>query len=716
MAITLAVQIITKALCIAIDVIVLFLNPLIIDVIHNDRAIRRQPSAVFITNLAIADMFVAGTNLLNMILHFMDLSRVVPVCVVLYGFFSVSMINASLLFMFCNSIDRFVFIRMSFHYHATMRRCCVRALVISVWCVSLLTPILPYLLIDHVWDYGSCVELFHSQVYRVFHFILAVVFVLTLLATVIMFISVYQVVRRSQRLRRLPLRTFSSETAMSGSTWLSLPNSPDSPRSSVPSERIPYKYEQSNTSLQPLPEDGVTCSGNPLEAHDCRTSENHLKTHPPDETMPIALSNDSTIVFQNQNKPTGQDEQVGTTKESDKQQAFVSGHEPGRKKRGRSLKTKSLTCSIVKKPRKHLCDSHLSDDDEVIDGCICRDDYLKKSAVRETKSESLWQIRSHRKKRSCARKAVDRTNELTHIWCAKPAVANVSFSPDMMPDSIFIFRQDYTKQQRENFDVDLSNTVLPAGRGQRETPRINCLEYNGKFSIVIESSALVSELSRSIAAHYETSSSNTPVASDNLAKDQSSKSPGEVAQQSESISATDAHSCEERERNTPYLARPSFISLEGATQKPNDLATSRKCDAPANSLRPSRFSFLDTASALRKKLSTQSSSTTPSTPFGVPAYTGRDMRTIKILFLMFCVYLLLWFPTFLVNVLRSLSIEISLEVVVICYTFGVSNSVVNFFVYPMKIPRLKQVFKQLLQKSFNGAKKKMKRRLLSFCH
>uniref|UniRef100_A0A2C9LS90 G-protein coupled receptors family 1 profile domain-containing protein n=1 Tax=Biomphalaria glabrata TaxID=6526 RepID=A0A2C9LS90_BIOGL len=646
MAITLAVQIITKALCIAIDVIVLFLNPLIIDVIHNDRAIRRQPSAVFITNLAIADMFVAGTNLLNMILHFMDLSRVVPVCVVLYGFFSVSMINASLLFMFCNSIDRFVFIRMSFHYHATMRRCCVRALVISVWCVSLLTPILPYLLIDHVWDYGSCVELFHSQVYRVFHFILAVVFVLTLLATVIMFISVYQVVRRSQRLRRLPLRTFSSETAMSGSTWLSLQNSPDSPRSSV-------------------------------------------------------LLSDSLV--------------VPTCIRSEKQ-AFVSGHEPGRKKRGRSLKTKSLTCSIVKKPRKHLCDSHLSDDDEVIDGCICRDDYLKKSAVRETKSESLWQIRSHRKKRSCARKAVDRTNELTHIWCAKPAVANVSFSPDMMPDSIFIFRQDYTKQQRENFDVDLSNTVLPAGRGQRETPRINCLEYNGKFSIVIESSALVSELSRSIAAHYETSSSNTPVASDNLAKDQSSKSPGEVAQQSESISATDAHSCEERERNTPYLARPSFISLEGATQKPNDLATSRKCDAPANSLRPSRFSFLDTASALRKKLSTQSSSTTPSTPFGVPAYTGRDMRTIKILFLMFCVYLLLWFPTFLVNVLRSLSIEISLEVVVICYTFGVSNSVVNFFVYPMKIPRLKQVFKQLLQKSFNGAKKKMKRRLLSFCH
>ncbi|KAH9509778.1 hypothetical protein Btru_045168 [Bulinus truncatus] len=731
MPISLAVKVITRALCIVIDVIVLFLNPLIIDVIHNDRAIRRLPSAVFITNLAIADMFVAGTNLMNMLFNFMDLSRVFPICIILYGFFSLSMINASLLFMFCNSIDRFVFIKMSFHYHAVMSRTCVRGVVIAVWVTSVSLPFFPYIFIDHAWEYSACMELFHSLVYRVFHFILAAVFALTIVATAVMFFGVFRVVRRSRRLRTLPTRTFSSATTMSpGSTWLSLNNSPDSPIS----ELMPYKHAQLRKLLKSVSGDEESCSEKSLEpANEC--SENVRCNEDTDESAASPITEVPNFTLDHQRTDCNSQTSV--------EDAYTNKIIDAGTKRpptavceilGRSLQIKSSPDKTSNSDEKNYKRGHFSGDEGV--ELNRHGTPTKKSPLRKTKSETHIEIRANKKKRSCARKALDHTNQLTHFWCAKPTL---TYDPDLLPDSIFIFKQRAIRQLQINSDCRTEASFSSASLSSHEKPRIDCVEHDGKYSIVIQSSALFSEINRSIAACYEGSSvSYLPGQTESI--DASVKEsqlecsaafPGAVTQHSvpktgsttayrrvviQHSPVPTSHNEDTRDlglssvQNASVL-RPTHISLENRPHE-IDKTEPSNTETPESSKRQPRFSFLTTSSALGKKLSLLSQSTptsTPATPFGVPTYSGRDIRTLKILFVMFCVYLLLWSPTFLVNVLRSLDIEVSLEVVVVCYTFGVSNSVVNFFVYPMKIPRLKLVFKQIFHKSFSGVKTQTKR-------
>ncbi|BFZ22471.1 hypothetical protein BsWGS_25510 [Bradybaena similaris] len=867
----LPVNIIYTLGCGFVSLIVLFLNPVIVSVIYNDRQLRRQPSIIYIVNLALVDLCFAGVTFTTTLFRFLHLAGLYPLCLLLHLYLPMSLITASLLLMFTNSVDRFIFIRMSLKYHSIMNSRVAKRVAIGIWTYSAAFPLLPNVICDHFWKYDSCADIVATPTYRLLHIPLQATFFITIVFTAFMFVSVFRVVKNSRRLRHVPARSSSMDSL---STMVSSPTLNTSTPSLPPIlELIPYEHDHSLDSAAcpperpfagsgsiPFPESHRCCvpatreiiSGNCLCATDepatvntslpttedglalrscVSRTRNAMSLHVSLQTQSILPDLIvSQLWLEDLAEDCGGDTDISQTDavsdsktpdtDSDlrKKARFQEGGARGHISVTRRL---SVTSDLVAKSsdvltesadmgaelREDICSfvmttATVEDPDPIYgafgDGMKLTSDISVRAITREEmaapdisaalnvaleqpempgpsnqhgappsisrnwrlsksgrkhlfkwdKTDGKWQLGPKKNaffksrgykvksadslysyrvkmKSTIPREPLEMLKFKLDKWSSNETITNsdlhedetcLSVSANTTPMSdrrSLVSNHTHTNRPTGTHNNMLQLSALPSRRHRRRSVSTS----DNSSTVSMDSSSSYSHLTTESTVPSECGSSGLQkpgTTSHALADVPDTRATATPRKVNSSVSDPGPGASRRRDSGIDLPQRSRLLSVRAdiklSTRRPPRLrrlsptnaSHSNTADSPRPPPRSPRWTF-------SRSISTLTTSSTSSIPFGASSYSGRDIRTVKILFIMFCVYIMLWLPAFVIQVLRYLDYDVSIEITLLVYTLGISNSVFNFFVYPMRIPKLRVSFQKLFKSAIADAKKNVHR-------
>lgn len=883
----LPVNIIYTLGCGFVSLIVLFLNPVIVSVIYNDRQLRRQPSIIYIVNLALVDLCFAAVTFTTTLFRFLHLASLYPVCLLLHLYLPMSLITASLLLMFTNSVDRFVFIRMSLKYHSIMNSRVAKRVATGIWIYSAAFPLFALVICDHFWKYDKCADIVATQTYRLLHIPLQATFFITIVFTALMFVSVFRVVKNSRRLRHGPARSSSMDSLSTMVSSPTLNTSTPFLNTSTPSlppifELIPYDHSFDSAACPPegpcggsgsfafperpcggsgsiaFPESHRGCvpatreaiPGNCLSTTDDAASA-HINLPATGDGLGLrsCVSRAIDAMSLHVNLQTGNilpdlivsqlsledlaencrgDTDISATGAASDSKTADMGSDLRNKARFQASGTRghisvarrlSVTSDLVAKSSDVLTETtnmgaELRDDiccvftttatvegpdlecgvfgegmkltsdisvlaitrEEVaapdisaslsvaleqpdsgpnqqqdVPPSIRRNWRLPKSgrkhehSVKGNQTDGKWQLGPKKNtffksrgykvkfadslysyrvkmKSTIPREPLEMLKFKLDKWSSNETITNsdlhedetcLSVSANTTPMSVrrsLASNHTHTNRLTVTHNV-LQLSALPSMRHRRRSVSTSdnsstvSMDSSSSYSHLTTESTVPSECSSS-GPQKPTTTSHTPV---DVPDPRATAAPRNV---NSYVSDPGPGASRRRDSglNLPQRSRLLTVraNIKLSTRRPprlgrlSNASHNNTADSPRLPPRSSRRTF-------SRSISTLTTSSTSSIPFGASSYSGRDIRTVKILFIMFCVYIMLWLPAFVIQVLRYLDYDVSIEITLLVYTLGISNSVFNFFVYPMRIPKLRVSFQKLFKSAIADAKKNVHR-------
>lgn len=588
-----------------LSVIVLFQSVMTIMAICGDYHMRRTPSTIFIVNLAVVDICLASCVILVFLVH--------PILSVIGGHSTLpfaalgvlpAVLIASVLFTFANSLDRYIFFKMSIKYHALVTLARVRRTVAIMWAIVIVMLVISLIITSHAWSNNEVtIDLASPPIRYGIRLVHTVCFFIFVVVTFVMYISVLKEVNKSNKKHENFAPSLLGRLRSFGGKY----------RSDDTHQRQINRFTSSSTTSTRI----------------------DISTH--DTLEPGFSAHESRRESQSFTLSIEEEDEVG---ESQGENAEVTNSEK-RKTSDGSLSFSSR--GSIDSAKGLTSQRNIDEQRRVNMGEIS----LGISDMKDLRLSSLPEI---------VGKKPDTTD-------------NYGFQSQQ---SAYISKMDDRKDQQKGFSQVRSTGP---NKNIRQT-RSNVDDHEQKS----QSEQSQGETFSSIIFKEEATT---------LIYKETSNSPTKNFIRSASCPSVIAYQRQERYGS-------DFLPKTALAMTPPDWATAFPVGLGVPLYRINSISQSVQQPYLQKERSIKTDKCHK--PFDcqelrLKPTNNRQKRTAKLLFILLCLYTLLWCPVYVLNFLSTF-IDISPDVFVVAYGIGLFNSVLNFSVYPMRIPRLKTVFKE----------------------